>query len=44
MGMGIEPFSIDEWELELIPIFSQWMGIWINSPKMMNGPKSATQT
>ena len=41
MGMGIEPFSIHEWEWELIPIFSQWMGMGINSPKMMNGPKSA---
>ena len=40
MGMGIEPFSIHEWEWELIPIFSQWMGMGINSPKMMNGPKS----
>ena len=43
MGMGIEPFSIHEWEWELIPIFSQWMGMGINSPKMMNGPKSAAK-
>ena len=42
MGMGIEPFSIHEWEWELIPIFSQWMGMGINSPKMMNGPKSVS--
>ena len=42
--MGIEPFSIYEWKWELIPIFSQWMGMGINSPKMMNGPRSAKNT
>ena len=29
MGMGIEPFSIHEWEWELIPIFWQRMGMGI---------------
>ena len=41
MGMGIEPFSIHEWEWELIPIFWQRMGMGINSSFLVNGPKSA---
>ena len=40
MGMGIEPFSIHEWEWELIPIFWQRMGMGINSSFLVNGPKS----
>ena len=40
MGMGIEPFSIHEWEWELIPIFWQRMGMGINSSFLGNGPKS----
>ena len=41
MGMEIEPFSIREWEWELIPIFWQRMGMGINSSFLVNGPKSA---
>ena len=41
MGMGIELFSIREWEWELIPIFWQRMGMGINSSFLVNGPKSA---
>ena len=40
MGMGIEPFSIREWEWELIHIFWQRMGMGINSSFLVNGPKS----
>ena len=29
MGMGIELFSIREWEWELIHFFGQWMGMGI---------------